>query len=114
MTPQGSRDLDRVCLLLARYEKALSEVDSTLPVVSSQARRMLDLLFEQAHALYDEIVSDPWRWQEALATGAVPGLQAMRDYFEDPDPSETYGAYLPDYTMLIDRAAEAHGARANH
>lgn len=105
---QGASDLDRVYTLLSRYEKALSEVDSLYPTVSMQARETLDHLFEQAHALYDEIVSDPVRWQKGLATGAVPGLQRLRDYAENPDPGETYGAYIPDSDLLMERAVEAY------
>ena len=105
---QGASDLDRVYLLLSRYEKALSEVDSLYPTVSMQARETLFLHFEQTHDIYTHILSDPVRFHEGLATGAVPGLQRLRDYAENPDPGETYGAYIPDSDLLMERAVEAY------
>lgn len=106
MTPQGARDLDRVCLLLARYEKALNEVDSQNVVVARQAYGMLTDLFIQAKALYDEIVSDPMRWQEGLATGAVNGLEPLQAF--TPEPGETYGVQVPVASDLTERAVEAY------
>lgn len=106
MTPQASRDLDLVCLLIARYEKALNEVDSPNPTVSRVAYSTLTHLLEQAKALYQVIVSDPVRWQEGLDSGAVGGLQPLNNF--TPGPDETYGVYIPDHGSLVDRAAEAY------
>ena len=106
MTPQGARDLDRVCLLLARYEKALDEVDSPNVIVALRAYSTLTDLFIQAKALYDEIVSDPLRWQEGLTTGAVNGLEPLRAF--TPEPGETYGVQVPGASDLTDRAVEAY------
>lgn len=108
MTPQGASDLARVQVLLDRYMKAWDEVDSTNPTISRTARRRLDDLFVQAQALYAEIVSDPFRWQEGLGSGAVSSLDPIRNYTDHPDPGETYGVCLPDQQMLTDRAVESY------
>jgi len=106
MTPQAGRDLDRVCLLLARYVKALDEVDSQNPVISRMALSMLEGLYVQAEALYAEISSDAHRWQEGLDSGAIGGLAPLRAF--TPGPGETYGVVLPDGNDLASRAVEAY------
>lgn len=95
MTPQASRDLDYACLLIARYERFLDQVDSINPIVSRSAYAALGDVLEHAKALYDTIASNPQRWQEGLSSGAIGGLQPLADF--TPSTGETYGVALPDH-----------------
>lgn len=106
MTTQAAGDYMRVYRLLARYEEAFAMLDSQNPVLLDKARRIITDLVEQARAMYQEFSSTPARWQEALDSGAIGGLQPFVRYFVEP--GETFGLYVPDSDLLTERAVEAY------
>jgi hypothetical protein len=120
-----TRDRDTVQELIGRYSKALTDVQgATNTAHRVNAERQLNLVLEQAEALYEEVHKgrklafsptgegyEDWhnyRWQAGKQGGTIEALKTLVDYqktLKYDSEEALYGVKLPDARTLIRRGA---------
>lgn len=132
-THDGQSDRDHVLAstIVDRYTRAQAQlVQQTNPTLRSQAEKIVNDSLAQASALFDEIhegrhaafgwgghgYADPanYRWQAGKASGVVPALLELRNFYKDEKLAEEihkYGVNLPSTDTLLLRALIAQNDR---
>ena len=119
-----SRDTEKANEIIARYTKALNDIQSAPNAIAKRnAESALKLAIDQGASMFDDIhegrksafspsgqgYSDysNYRWQAGKASGVVQALRKMKELKQQGKASfetKTYGMELPTTDVLIRRA----------